>query len=95
MLILEVEGARFSSLISLRSPFPVGVPVGEIVLTLEGAARKKQVGWMFSPFSTNQRAYGGWTRAERHLALHSPGEAEMKEFRFKFKEAFRIVNWIY
>lgn len=49
---------------------------GAIVLNLEVAARKKQVGWVLFPLFISQRASGGGTRVERHLALHHSGKED-------------------
>lgn len=68
----------------------------EIVLYNEMAARKKEVGWIFSfCFCPLTRGYQevndpGWR--ETQLLLRG---IEIKAFCFKFKDNFSIVKWIY
>lgn len=62
--------------------------MGEIVLNLEVAARKKQVDWVFSLFFPSQRASGGRV-GQGGKALGSPitQGMEMKVFGFKLKSS--------
>lgn len=57
------------------------------MLNLKVAARKKQMGWVFSPLSANRRAFGEWTRVERHFGSVTQGNGG-EGILFKYKEEF-------
>lgn len=61
---------------------------------LEMAARQKQVAGCSSPL---YQPKGIWAvgRGQKALGSPLPRGPEMMAFWFKFKEEFRIVEWIY
>lgn len=68
----------------------IPLSLGEIVLNLKVAARKKQMGWVFSPRSRNQRAFGGWTRVAGHFAFWHPGE-QVKAFCLRLRKSSESI----